>query len=97
MESFEFNKLIGAQQKKIKVSKDTNIIYVRGTGQIPNAVVSRYPILDGGHWADPKANNRDFAWARIDIPGPVDLWAISVHLLTSGSSKRKAEASELAR
>ena len=70
--------------------------YREGGAQIPNGVISRYPIVDSGEWDDSSVSNRDFAWARIDIPGPVDLWAISVHLLTSGSSKRKAEASELA-
>jgi endonuclease/exonuclease/phosphatase family metal-dependent hydrolase len=69
--------------------------YVRGTGQIPNAVVSRYSILDGGSWLDPKANNRDFAWARLDVPGAIDLWAVSVHLLTSSPAERDAEAAVL--
>ncbi len=67
----------------------------RGAGQIPNAVVSRYPVLDAGTWVDPQVSNRDFAWARLDIPGPVDLWAVSVHLLTSNASERDAEATAL--
>ncbi len=70
--------------------------YREGGAQIPNGVISRYPIVESGEWDDSQVSNRDFAWARIDIPGPVDLWAISVHFLTSSSSKRKAEASELA-
>lgn len=69
--------------------------YREGGAQIPNGVISRYPIVESGEWDDTSVSNRDFAWARIDIPGPVDLWAISVHFLTSGSAKRKAEASEL--
>jgi len=36
-------------------------------------------IVEAGEWDDPRVGNRDFAWARIDIPGPVDLWAVSVH------------------
>jgi len=67
----------------------------RGAGQIPNAVISRYPILASGAWVDPKVENRDFTWARIDIPGPIDLWAVSVHLLTSSESERKDEAAAL--
>ena len=59
--------------------------------QIPNGVVSRYPILASGIWEDPQSPNREFAYARIDVPGPVDLWAISVHLLTD-DTKRPAEA-----
>lgn len=64
--------------------------------QIPNAVVSRYPIVDQGVWDDPQVANRSFVWARIDVPGDKDLWAISLHLLTSGSQKRQAEATALA-
>lgn len=63
--------------------------------QIPNGVISRWPILQAGEWDDPEVSNRDFAYARIDIPGPTDLWAISVHFLTSGSSTRNAEAQSL--
>src|SRR4051812_31220585 len=60
--------------------------YYREAGaQIPNGVISRYPILAAGEWDDPEVTNRDFAYARIDIPGPIDLWAISVHLLTDTS------------
>ena len=39
--------------------------------------------------------NRDFAWARIDMPGPKDLWVVSVHLLTSSSGVRNTEATNL--
>lgn len=67
----------------------------RGTGQIPNAVISRYPVLESGSWVDPKVQNRDFTWARLDIPGPDDLWAVSVHLLTSSESERAEEAAAL--
>lgn len=69
--------------------------YFRESGaQIPNGIVSRYPILASGIWEDPISPNREFAYARIDVPGPVDLWAISVHLLTNDSS-RPAEATAL--
>ncbi len=70
--------------------------YYRGaTGNIPNGVVSRYPILASGDWADARVSDRAFTWARIDIPGSKHLFAISVHLLTSSSSNRQAEASQL--
>ncbi|WP_437624263.1 endonuclease/exonuclease/phosphatase family protein [Sorangium sp. So ce1151] len=70
--------------------------YYREEGaQIPNGIVSRYPILESGEWDDSSVSNRDFAWARIDIPGPIDLWAVSVHLLTSGSGVRRTEAQQL--
>lgn len=70
-------------------------VYTRGSGSLPNGVVSRHPIVEQGAWVDPKVNNRDFTWARIDVPGPTDLWAVSVHLLTSTASERNAEATAL--
>jgi endonuclease/exonuclease/phosphatase family metal-dependent hydrolase len=70
--------------------------YYRESGaQIPNGIVSRYPILEAGEWTDTQVSNRDFAWARIDIPGDVDLWAVSVHFLTSNSTVRNTEATNL--
>ncbi|PID37567.1 MAG: endonuclease [Proteobacteria bacterium] len=69
--------------------------YVRGNGSIPNGVISRYPILASGVWVDPEVSNRDFTWARIDLPGAKDLYAISVHLLTSKASKRTKEVKAL--
>jgi endonuclease/exonuclease/phosphatase family metal-dependent hydrolase len=70
--------------------------YVRGPPeQIPNGVLSRLPILECGSWVDPEVANRNFVWARIDVPGTADLWAISVHLLSSSSSKRALEAAAL--
>lgn len=70
--------------------------YYREAGaQIPNGIVSRYPILQAGEWDDASVSNRDFAWARIDIPGDRDLWVVSVHLLTSSASVRDTEARQL--
>ncbi|OJH37884.1 endonuclease/exonuclease/phosphatase family protein [Cystobacter ferrugineus] len=65
------------------------------SGGIPNGVISRYPILAAGEWEDSSAPDRDFAWARIDIPGPKDLWVVSVHLLTASSGTRNTEANQL--
>jgi endonuclease/exonuclease/phosphatase family metal-dependent hydrolase len=69
--------------------------YREGGAQIPNGIISRWPIIASGEWDDTQVTNRDFAWARIDIPGTKDLWAISVHLLTSSSSVRNTEATNL--
>jgi endonuclease/exonuclease/phosphatase family metal-dependent hydrolase len=71
--------------------------FVRGvaSGQIPNGIVSRYPIIASGDWTDTEVGNRTFVWAQIDIPGPIDLYAISVHLLSSTASERNIEAGEL--
>ncbi|XXY36801.1 lamin tail domain-containing protein [Sorangium sp. So ce260] len=74
----------------------TGFSYYREAGaQIPNGIVSRWPIVASGEWDDTSVSNRDFAWARIDVPGPTDLWAISVHFLTSGSGARNTEAQHL--
>lgn len=75
----------------------TSFSYVREpvSVQIPNGVVSRYPILASGAWTDSAVSNRKFMWARIDIPGAKDLWVISVHLLTTSASNRNTEASQI--
>jgi len=63
-----------------------------GDEQIPNGVISRYPILQSGEWNDSEVSNRDFAWAQIDIPGDKNLWAVSVHFLTRNASVRNSQA-----
>lgn len=70
--------------------------YYREPGvEIANGVVSRYPIAVSGRWVDPQVANRGFAYAKIAIPGPRPLWAVSLHLLTSGGAARSAEATAL--
>lgn len=69
--------------------------YREGGSGIPNGIISRYPIIQSGEWNDSSVADRDFAYARIDIPGPTDLWAVSVHLLTSSSGSRSTEAQQL--
>ncbi|WP_437587386.1 lamin tail domain-containing protein [Sorangium sp. So ce1000] len=69
--------------------------YREGGAQIPNGIVSRWPIVASGEWDDTSVSNRDFAWARIDIPGPGYVFAISVHLLTSSATARNTEAQSL--
>lgn len=73
----------------------TAFYYREESAQIPNGIISRHPIRSSGEWDDPHVDNRDFAWACVDIPGPVDLWAVSVHLLTTKSTERNAEAQAL--
>ena len=70
-------------------------VYFREDGPgivLPNGVVSRYPIVQSGSWDDPTINNRDFAWARIDVPGPRDLWAVSAHLSTTNADRHAGAA-----
>ena len=67
--------------------------YFRETGaQIPNAVISRLPIAESGSWTDPAVANRSFAYAKIALPGPLPLWAVSMHLLTTSATNRDTEA-----
>ncbi len=66
-----------------------------GNEQIPNGIVSRWPIIESGEVVDNNVSNRDHAWARIDIPGEKDLWVASVHLLTSSSGNRNSQAQVL--
>ena len=70
--------------------------YVRGPdAQIPNGIVSRFTVVASGSWVDALVDNRSFVWARLDVPGDADLWAVSVHLLTSSASERASEAATL--
>jgi endonuclease/exonuclease/phosphatase family metal-dependent hydrolase len=65
------------------------------TYNIPNGIISRFPIKASGTWDDPQTTDRDFAWAQIDVPGPIDLVAVSVHLLTTGATQRATQATTL--
>lgn len=76
----------------------TGFTYSREAGGgIPNGILSRWPIVASGEWDDPTLSDRDFAWARIDIPGPDDLYVVSVHLKASGGSEsqRNQQAQQL--
>jgi len=74
--------------------------FVESGKSIPNGIVSRYPILTSGVWNDSDLSDREFVWARIDLPGDMNLLAVSVHLkASSGSdnvSRRQAQAVQLA-
>jgi endonuclease/exonuclease/phosphatase family metal-dependent hydrolase len=70
-------------------------IYRESGAGIPNGVVSRYPIAESGEWDDTTLGDRDFAYARIGLPNGRDLWAVSVHLRTTGTSDRLNEAAQL--
>jgi len=68
----------------------------RGTvGNLPNGVISRWPIIEAGDWVDPQVDNRGFTWAHVDLPGPRELWVVSVHFLTSNATERRQEATAL--
>lgn len=58
---------------------------------IPNAIFSRWPITASGNWDSPITEDREFAHARIDLPGDKDLFAISLHLKAKSNAKAKRE------
>ena len=74
----------------------TTCTWHTGAGQIPNGVVSRWPIVETGAWDDPNIDNRDLDWVRVDLPGARDLVAISVHLHTSPAGDQLAAAQVVA-
>jgi endonuclease/exonuclease/phosphatase family metal-dependent hydrolase len=65
------------------------------TKGIPNGVISRFPIAASGQWDDPVLDNREFAWARIRLPGERDLWAVSVHLHSKNATSRVKQTTAL--
>jgi endonuclease/exonuclease/phosphatase family metal-dependent hydrolase len=65
--------------------------------QIPNGIISRFPIAASGSWDDPVLDNRGFAWAQLRLPGKTDLWVVSVHLHSKGENSRKSQAEALAK
>ena len=69
----------------------TNFNYFRETGyNIPNGIISRYPILASGSWPSDIAD-RGYAWAQIGLPGTNNLYLVSVHLkASSGSATQRA-------
>ncbi len=88
-----------AFREMVDLGFGTNYSYFReptsSNGDIPNGIISRYPIIASGSWTDTQVANRGFAWAQIDLPGTNDLYVVSVHFLTSSSSARATEANNL--
>lgn len=87
------NKTEAAVRDWVRTTFGQGFFFYREPGRPkPNGVISRYPIIASGQWDDPRVNDREFAWARIDLPGDKDLFAVSVHFLTSNGGDRTAEA-----
>ncbi len=91
----EFNTDIPIDQWVADTFGDEFVYYCEDDADIPNGIVSRYPITESGEWDDPTQTTRDFAWARIELPNNRALWAISVHLYGQKSTVRVAEARQL--
>lgn len=65
--------------------------------QIPNGIISRFPIIASGSWDDPVLTNREFAWARLRLPEKRELWVVSLHLHSKGEASRATQAAALAK
>ncbi len=75
---------------------DASFAWYRGVGNIPNGVISRWPILAQGEWSG-ESPDRNLTWARVDLPGPNELWVISVHLPTTSATSRNTDARTIVR
>jgi len=66
---------------------------------LANGIASRWTITASGSWQDVELSNRYFTWAKIDIPGDIDLQVVAVHLndanTASDRTKRETEANNL--
>lgn len=93
----EFNHA-GSTRSFVDTTFGTNFSFFRESGySIPNGIISRFPILAAGSWQDTVQSmpNRGFAWAQLDLPGPNDLFVVSVHFLTTSSTNRASQAENL--
>ena len=88
------NKKDADYKKFAQLIVGTNYYVVEDTSKynIPNGIVSRYPIKETGSWDDPSLSDRELKWAVIDIPGEKDIFAVSVHLHTSPASDQTKAA-----
>ena len=78
----------------------TNFSYCHeplASANIPNGIVSRWPIVEYGEWDDTTLTDRDFVWAKIDLPGDKYLYAVSLHIKASSGyeSQRTSETRAL--
>lgn len=91
----EFNTTVPPRQW-VNATLGEDFVFMREEGmQIPNGIISRFPIIESGAWDDPVLNNREFAWAHLRLPGKRDLWVVSVHLHSKGESSRAKQAAAL--
>ncbi len=101
IQEFNYSNNTPAQIRSfIDTAFGTNFNYFRESGagyDLPNGIISRYPIRAVSSWDDPQIPNRGFAWVQIDMPGLTDLYVVSVHLKASSSdaATRSLEATAL--
>ncbi len=93
----EFNTSVPARQW-LNGALGEDYAFMREEGaQIPNGVISRFPIVASGTWEDPELTNRKFVWAQLRLPTKGDLWVVCVHLHSKGETSRTTETAALAK
>jgi endonuclease/exonuclease/phosphatase family metal-dependent hydrolase len=91
----EFNTTV-PQRQWVNQTFGPEFFFMREEGmQIPNGIISRFPIIESGSWDDPVLDNRDFAWAHLRLPGQRNLWVVSVHLHSKSETSRVKQATAL--
>lgn len=93
----EFNTSVPARQWINKTLGEDFVFMAEKGLQIPNGIISRFPIVASGSWDDPVLNNREFAWAHLRLPEQRDLWVVSVHLHSKGEASRATQTAALAK
>jgi endonuclease/exonuclease/phosphatase family metal-dependent hydrolase len=94
----EFRTAHGTLRQLVDLIAGPSFDFHRDEGEtLPNGIISRYPIVAKGCWEDTAVNDREFDYAKIQIPGNRPLWAVSLHLKAGASSSgvRTAEATQL--
>lgn len=91
----EFNTSVPVRQW-VNQTLGEDYVFIQENGmQIPNGIISRFPIVESGSWDDPVLSNREFAWAHLRLPEKRDLWVVSVHLHSKGEASRKTQSEAL--
>ena len=91
----EFNTSVPVRQWINQTLGESYVFTQEQGAQIPNGIISRFPILESGSWDDPVLDNRGFAWAHLRLPEKRDLWVVSLHLHSKGETSRKSQAEAL--
>ncbi len=88
----EFNTTVPVRQwVNQTLGQEFNVAREEGM-QIPNGVISRFPIVASGAWNDPVLDNREFFWAQVKLPGGRDLWVVSLHLHSKNDTSRRTQS-----
>ena len=90
----EFTPAAGTRRAFVDAAFGTGFAFhveSEASDNIPNGIISRWPIVGSGEWTDLAVPNRDFAWATVALPGGHRLHVVSLHLYASGSPRQRAE------